>query len=220
MTSTISGIIERSDAIEELIEIARALRLADVGEAAKLRQRQAVDHPLGHAGGSRLVNPGIDQARAHPRLGRRAGGEHQQGADRQNYPHVEPPVVQPRPRAAISRAHALGDRPFCCSSPPSPRWRAFAYVAHRWVMHGPGWFLHASHHRPRDGQLGAERSLRGDLRGALDRAAARRRPARLVAGLYLDRRGDRRLWRDLFRLPRRHRPPPHRPPLSAALAPI
>ena len=26
-----------------------------------------------------------------------------------------------------------------------------AYVAHRWVMHGPGWFLHASHHAPRDG---------------------------------------------------------------------
>jgi beta-carotene 3-hydroxylase len=26
----------------------------------------------------------------------------------------------------------------------------FAYVMHRWVMHGPGWFLHASHHRPRD----------------------------------------------------------------------
>ena len=26
-----------------------------------------------------------------------------------------------------------------------------AYVAHRWVMHGPGWFLHASHHRARDG---------------------------------------------------------------------
>lgn len=26
-----------------------------------------------------------------------------------------------------------------------------AYVAHRWVMHGPGWFLHASHHRPRSG---------------------------------------------------------------------
>jgi beta-carotene 3-hydroxylase len=23
----------------------------------------------------------------------------------------------------------------------------FAYVMHRWVMHGPGWFLHASHHR-------------------------------------------------------------------------
>ena len=28
---------------------------------------------------------------------------------------------------------------------------AFAYVMHRWVMHGPGWFLHASHHRPRTG---------------------------------------------------------------------
>lgn len=28
---------------------------------------------------------------------------------------------------------------------------AVAYVAHRWVMHGPGWFLHASHHAPRTG---------------------------------------------------------------------
>jgi beta-carotene 3-hydroxylase len=28
----------------------------------------------------------------------------------------------------------------------------FAYVMHRWVMHGPGWFLHASHHRPRTGK--------------------------------------------------------------------
>ena len=27
----------------------------------------------------------------------------------------------------------------------------FAYVAHRWMMHGPGWFLHKSHHRPRTG---------------------------------------------------------------------
>ncbi len=27
----------------------------------------------------------------------------------------------------------------------------FAYVMHRWVMHGPGWILHASHHRPREG---------------------------------------------------------------------
>jgi beta-carotene 3-hydroxylase len=26
-----------------------------------------------------------------------------------------------------------------------------AYAAHRWVMHGPGWFLHESHHRPRKG---------------------------------------------------------------------
>ena len=26
-----------------------------------------------------------------------------------------------------------------------------AYAAHRWVMHGPGWFLHKSHHRPRTG---------------------------------------------------------------------
>ncbi|WP_294394381.1 beta-carotene hydroxylase [uncultured Sphingomonas sp.] len=28
---------------------------------------------------------------------------------------------------------------------------AFAYAAHRWIMHGPGWFLHKSHHRPRSG---------------------------------------------------------------------
>lgn len=27
----------------------------------------------------------------------------------------------------------------------------FAYAMHRWVMHGVGWFLHASHHRPRTG---------------------------------------------------------------------
>lgn len=29
----------------------------------------------------------------------------------------------------------------------------FAYVAHRWLMHGPGWFLHESHHRPRAGMF-------------------------------------------------------------------
>ncbi len=28
---------------------------------------------------------------------------------------------------------------------------AFAYAAHRWVMHGFGWFLHESHHRARPG---------------------------------------------------------------------
>ena len=27
----------------------------------------------------------------------------------------------------------------------------WAYVAHRWIMHGPGWFLHKSHHAPRTG---------------------------------------------------------------------
>lgn len=27
-----------------------------------------------------------------------------------------------------------------------------AYVAHRWVMHGFGWFLHKSHHAPRTGR--------------------------------------------------------------------
>ncbi|HEY0316357.1 MAG TPA: beta-carotene hydroxylase [Sphingomonas sp.] len=27
----------------------------------------------------------------------------------------------------------------------------FAYAMHRWVMHGPGWVLHASHHRQRTG---------------------------------------------------------------------
>lgn len=32
---------------------------------------------------------------------------------------------------------------------------AVAYGAHRWIMHGPGWFLHASHHRPRSGRFEA-----------------------------------------------------------------
>ena len=31
----------------------------------------------------------------------------------------------------------------------------FAYLMHRWVMHGPGWFLHASHHRARIGRFEA-----------------------------------------------------------------
>lgn len=30
-----------------------------------------------------------------------------------------------------------------------------AYAAHRWVMHGPGWVLHASHHRARAGRFEA-----------------------------------------------------------------
>jgi len=30
-----------------------------------------------------------------------------------------------------------------------------AYAAHRWIMHGPGWFLHASHHRARPGRFEA-----------------------------------------------------------------
>ena len=119
--------------------------------------------------------------------------------------------------ALYARRDEPGRSASCSSSPPCSAWRAFAYVAHRWVMHGPGWFLHASHHRAAHRQLGAQRSLRGDLRGAVDRAAARRRAARLVAGLRLDRRGDRGLWRDLFRVPRRHRPSPHRDALSAAI---
>ena len=28
-----------------------------------------------------------------------------------------------------------------------------AYAAHRWVMHGPGWILHESHHRARTGRF-------------------------------------------------------------------
>ena len=31
----------------------------------------------------------------------------------------------------------------------------FAFAMHRWVMHGPGWFLHRSHHRPRSGRFEA-----------------------------------------------------------------
>lgn len=30
---------------------------------------------------------------------------------------------------------------------------AVAYAAHRWVMHGFGWFLHESHHRARHGKF-------------------------------------------------------------------
>jgi beta-carotene 3-hydroxylase len=30
-----------------------------------------------------------------------------------------------------------------------------AWAVHRWIMHGPGWFLHASHHRPATGRFEA-----------------------------------------------------------------
>lgn len=30
-----------------------------------------------------------------------------------------------------------------------------AYAAHRWIMHGPGWILHESHHRERTGAFEA-----------------------------------------------------------------
>lgn len=30
-----------------------------------------------------------------------------------------------------------------------------AYATHRWIMHGPGWFLHKSHHRERLGRFEA-----------------------------------------------------------------
>ena len=32
---------------------------------------------------------------------------------------------------------------------------AVAYATHRWIMHGPGWFLHESHHRERNGRFEA-----------------------------------------------------------------
>lgn len=32
---------------------------------------------------------------------------------------------------------------------------AVAYAAHRWLMHGPGWRLHRSHHEPRTGPFEA-----------------------------------------------------------------
>ena len=43
----------------------------------------------------------------------------------------------------------------------------FAYVMHRWVMHGPGWFLHASHHRPRSGQGLSKHFEWNDLYGVI-----------------------------------------------------
>ena len=94
----------------------------------------------------------------------------------------------------------------------------FAYVMHRWVMHGRlGWLLHASHHRPRSGPVRAQRPLRCHLCRSVDRADLWRGAGRLGRLGDLGRGGHRGLWRDLFRLPRRHRPPPRRPPDRAAV---
>ena len=45
-----------------------------------------------------------------------------------------------------------------------------AYAAHRWVMHGPGWAWHASHHRRRRGRF--ERNDRYPLTFATTTVAA------------------------------------------------
>lgn len=43
----------------------------------------------------------------------------------------------------------------------------FAYVMHRWVMHGPGWFLHESHHRERPEKGVGARFEWNDLYGVI-----------------------------------------------------
>jgi beta-carotene 3-hydroxylase len=43
----------------------------------------------------------------------------------------------------------------CCFAATLLAMEGVAYGAHRWVMHGPGWVLHASHHRPRTGRFEA-----------------------------------------------------------------
>ena len=86
----------------------------------------------------------------------------------------------------------------------------FAYVMHRWVMHGPGWFLHESHHRVRHGRFELN-----DLYAVIFAIPS---IVLIYGGVQAGwgalgdrgRRGIAGLWRDLFRLPRRHRPPPDR----------
>lgn len=60
-----------------------------------------------------------------------------------------------------------------------------AYVAHRWVMHGPLWSLHRSHHAPRDGIF--ERNDWFAVMGALPAIAL------IFAGTVLGQ-GDWLLW--------------------------
>jgi beta-carotene 3-hydroxylase len=60
-----------------------------------------------------------------------------------------------------------------------------AYAAHRWVMHGPGWFLHKSHHRPREGRFEAN-----DLYGVIFAVPS---IALMVAGLHFSV-GDWAVW--------------------------
>ena len=110
---------------------------------------------------------------------------------------------------------------FPCSWRRSPSWKAFAYVMHRWVMHGRlGWLLHASHHRPRAGRFELN-----DLYGVIFAVPS-------IVLLYGGVQGGwgawatwvgagiAGLWRDLFRLPRRHRPSPGRASARPALDPI
>ncbi len=94
---------------------------------------------------------------------------------------------------------------------------AVAYGAHRWVMHGPGWFLHESHHRHREG-LFELNDLYALIFAIPSIVLLLRRGAAWAGASWAVwvGAGIAGLWRDLFRLPRRHRPSAHRPPLRRA----
>jgi beta-carotene 3-hydroxylase len=57
----------------------------------------------------------------------------------------------------------------------------FAWVTHRYVMHGFMWSWHKSHHEPREGSVRAERLVRRGLREPGHRGDLFRRPWHAVA---------------------------------------
>lgn len=78
-------IAERSHPMQELLDRNRRGRPRQIPDAAKLDQRQPIRHSLGHAGGERGREAGVDKASAQPRLGDRAGREEGAGGEGQEF---------------------------------------------------------------------------------------------------------------------------------------
>ena len=61
--------------MQELLDRDRGVGVREIADPAELGQREPVHHPLGHAGGERAGEAGIDEAGAQAGLGDGAGGE-------------------------------------------------------------------------------------------------------------------------------------------------
>ncbi len=114
--------------------LTRLGRLGHIGDSMPSRRRR---HPhSARQAASGRAGP-RDQARRAARAGRGAAGATSGQARQRNRCWLTAWRDSP-----LMSGMSPCDRPSSCSSPPLPRWRDSPGPTHRWVMHGPGWFLH------------------------------------------------------------------------------
>src|SRR5262245_14177010 len=87
--------------MEKLIEAVGAAGFLEVRHPAQLNEREPIDHAIGHTGGNRLGETGVDKAGAQPRFGRRTGRQagHQGDSQGRRAPHSERRSYAARPIA-------------------------------------------------------------------------------------------------------------------------